>query len=223
MRHLIILFALSWTLSLSAQDSPCLQQVPFGDVSICLPKVPGMTECYADPFIKAIADATEAPTNEVLGYYLDSMEYVNFDTLNPQGLKNYFKVYGVTQVSRMPTGTEELDMLYGIMVQQLGDTTNFWRNIGNDVNARLGEGLEVGVPKMIERYQLTDDSFTMVALMEIQEPDTTTTIVLSISGILLSERFVCMAYYNPYVDPGSVALLKERSDGVVRRLLGAGE
>ena len=217
MRCLTLFFWLCFG-GLYAQDSTCIREVPFGDVTICLPKMVGMQECYQDPAIKLLADATEMETNEILGYYLAAEEYATFKPVNNDGFKEFFKVYGVTQVNRFPAGVEEVNMLYSIMVEQFGDTTLLTQQMVDEAQERIGEEVQIGVPRMLQRYQLSDESFTLIALITYRAEEEIT-MVMSLNGAILNGRFVNMAYYRLYEDANSITLLRDRSNKTLQQLL----
>ena len=75
----------------------------FGDKEICLPKIDGYQECYTNPIVKRIADATEVPANTVLGFYLNNETYDKRDSLGLISFDDYFKIYGTCLLYTSPS------------------------------------------------------------------------------------------------------------------------
>ena len=54
-----------------AQSSDCDNYSNFGDITICLPELVDMTECYSDPLVKITADMFKGTVEEeIIGVYL---------------------------------------------------------------------------------------------------------------------------------------------------------
>jgi hypothetical protein len=68
-----------------------------------LPEISGYQECYLDPSVKSIADATEVPANMVLGYYITNETLKKKDSLGLFVSSNYFKIYGTKQLKYYAT------------------------------------------------------------------------------------------------------------------------
>ena len=207
-----IFAALLFVSTLHAQSSECTRTVGFGDVEICLPQLEGMQECYEYPAVKVLADATEAPMNEVLGYYLTGDTYEERDRLTEVVFDDYLKFYGTTQVSTYPIPRSEL----GTMQEMVGDQfSGAIQEMSQKVVEQSFENLEIGKPELLDNYKINDDSFTLIAVVVYSIGEIKSTMIMSINGMILADRLVWMAYYLDYDGEESVKAIKAKTKVIV--------
>lgn len=82
--------------------------------------------------------------------------------------------------------------------------------------------VKVGVPIMIDSYNLNESSFTYVLLSTYEEEGKeAVTVAFTMNGMLIKNRLVWMAYYLQYKDVNTIVTLKENSNQILSQLLEA--
>ena len=79
-----------------AQSSDCGNYSNFGDITICLPELVDMTECYSDPLVKITADMFKGTVDEeIIGIYLfDEIYESRYESFFEDGIGDSFiKIY----------------------------------------------------------------------------------------------------------------------------------
>ena len=217
---LILLFLSSWML---AQDSDCSRKTLFGTTEICLPKINGYEECYTEPVVKALADATEVETNMVLGYYLNNDTYAKIDSLEFINFEDYFKIYGTKQIQDYEADAAILKQMQEMLSGNF--LTKNWDAVQEGIESMEHDlDIEIGIPVVIDEYKLTDNSFTLMMINKYQlDGEESFTMALTMNGLLIHERLVWMAYYLDYKGEKTMSRLRHKSDNILRQLLIANE
>ena len=199
----------------SAQQTDCSRIATFGEKNICLPQIEGYVESYLEPDIKALADATEMPANQVLGFYLNQPTYHNKDGDGLLEFDDYFKVYATTQLEDLDTDRK--------MLRQMQETldgnfiTKNWDEMEKEID-KIGLEVQVGAPTVIKSYNLDENSFTYVMLIKYQfEGMEPYTMAMTMNGMLVNERMIWMAYYLNYEGEETISLLQQNSDKILSR------
>lgn len=205
--------------SARAQVPECAAYAYFGRVPLCLPALPGYTEAYEVASVRALADAAEVPTNEVLGFYLNDDTYARADSLGASPFDDYGKLYAMRQLAYVDVEPAQLAEVRTGLIEMFGGE-------GWDVAAaqidELALGVDIGEPQLLDEYPLDDGAFTIVLLTRVTRPDGTYHDMLAvITGLLLRERYVNFAYYLDYGGEASVAAAKSRSGELVQALRAA--
>lgn len=201
------------------QDVNCARTTNFGSVEICLPKIKGYQECYLEENIKLMADATEVPANMIIGYYLNREMYSIKDSLGIDRLDNFFKVYGTKQIQDFNADTETLKLMEDGLSQNF--LVENWDSLQVHVE-KLKLEAKIGIPVAIKSYNLNDQSFSKVMLINYQiGDDEPYTVALTINGMLLNKRLIWMAYYLIYVNEDTIEQLQENSNDILTKLLNA--
>ena len=193
----------------------------FGDKEICLPKIDGYQECYTNPIVKRIADATEVPANTVLGFYLNNETYDKRDSLGLISFDDYFKVYATNELKNHMATSRDLDQ----MIQMLSD--NFIKKNWDELSAEIdknGLDIQMGIPIVVEEYRINDESFSMAMLLQFEDENMDLlTVATTINGYLKNDRLVWMAYYLHYEDNETISTLKQNSNNILQQLVDAKE
>jgi len=199
------------------QESKCSRKASFGSAKICLPKIKGYQECYEDPTVKQLADATEVQMNLVLGFYLNDETYNRRDSLGLITFDDYFKIYGTKQIQDYEADKEVLgemkDMLKGSFVSKN------WDLMKKELD-EIDLEVEIGTPTVINSYELNDASFSLVMLTTYkQEGADTITLAMTVNGFLCNNRLVWMAYYLNYEGEETIDKLEEKSNLILEKLM----
>lgn len=208
---LVFMFA---HISLISQSTDCLRTAKFGTTDICIPDVKGYEECYLNPEVKLFADATEAPVNMVLGYYINDESYAVYDTIDI--LNDFFKIYGTKEIQNLPANKEVItemgSMLKGnFLIKNWDEMTKYVEDSGLDV--------EVGVPTVVKSYNLNEESFTMLMIIKYDiagfEPYD---MCIAMNGFLSNDRMVWMAYYLIYDGEETMNKVESKSNEILSSL-----
>jgi len=214
---LTILFLFIFCSSFYAQDDSCARTGHFGETPFCLPLIDGWNECYTLPLVKERADATEAPTNSVLGYYICDSNYVHINDFENLDLDNFFKVYGTNELQSL-----DVDTNYLLEIEKLFNTNFFeenWEEI-TEATEEILEDMTIGVPKGIENYKLNSDSFTSIMLLKYNlEGYGSFTMAMACNGLLINDRLIWLAYYLSYEDDKTIEMLKLNNEKIVNAFL----
>ncbi|MGB0391206.1 MAG: hypothetical protein ACPGD5_06535 [Salibacteraceae bacterium] len=211
---LIVLFLVNFTF---AQKTKCSRISNFGSAEICLPKIKGYQECYTYPRVGQLADATEVPANMVLGFYLNNGIYERKDSLGLISFDDYFKVYGTKQIKDYPADNALLKKMQEIMSGNF--LTKNWDELSKEVD-KIGLEIEIGVPTIIKSYNLNKNSFTYITLTNYSmEGGNPVTLVMTMSGVLVNERLIWMAYYLNYNGEETIERAEKNSNFIVTNLL----
>lgn len=219
MRYLLFVALFLYLSTSIAQTGNCERTGNFGETKLCFPQIAGYDECYLDPVIKEIADGTEIPANMVLAYYLSEDIFARKDSLDDVPFDDYFKLYGTRQMQEVEANEVLLKQMQGIVGQSLTGKT--WDLLDKEIEQlEFTDEADIGVPKLIKSYQLTDDSFTFLLVATYQiENNAPYTLLISINGLLLRERLVWMAYYLQFDGKKSIATIEDKAGLVAKKIL----
>jgi len=214
---LIVATLLLITCSAFAQDTECVRTTFFGEVEICLPNIEGYQECYLDPVFKTIADDTEMPTNTILGYYVSDDMYRQKDNLDDFFYEDFFKVYGVKEITNYDAGPELLEQMKTIFTESFYSEN--WDKLEEEWDKKDWD-VAIGVPVVIKSYELNDQSFTHVMLIKYEaEGMESYTMAMAGSFFLKNKRMICMVYGLRYEGKDTLVRLQHQSDMILTELL----
>ncbi len=203
-----------------SQVDTCARETTFGTTMLCLPVIDGLNEAYLDPNVKYLADATEVAMNSVLGYYLNDYAYGKRESLGEINIDDYCKIYGTNEIAAIDVDKPMLNEMSTIIGANFIQK-NWEEIIGETLSDELN--IEIGVPTMIENFNVNDQSFTYVMLTKYSTPDEADsyTLAMTINGMLVKQRLVWMAYYLSYENEETFVLLKEKNKKVIDAFLEA--
>lgn len=216
----LLLFCL-FQLTAYSQATSCARVTNFGTADLCLPAIEGLKECYLEPKVTTIADATEAAMNTVLGFYLSDDTYARKAELGTFSFDNYCKFYGTNQIENIDFGQDMLQEMNKVIGGNF--IKKNWETIKSHTDD-LGFDIEIGQPVEIENYSLNEKSFTYVMLTKYQISETESyTLAMTISGILVNKRMVWMAYYLNYENEETIEQVKKKSNEIISSFININE
>jgi len=197
----------------------CSRTTNFGQAEICIPILDGMQECYLEPTIKMLADATEVSTNVVLAYYLDQSTYDQLDNIYNIQYDNYLKIYATKELQDIEMGISEVEEMNKVLADNFIITE--WDDIKKEVDG-LNLDIEIGQPTVVKNYTHNDKSFTYVMLVNyVLDTETNYTMAMTVNGMLLNKRLIWMAYYLNYDGEDSIELLQSKSNAILDNIIRA--
>ena len=211
-----VLITLLLTTSYS-QESNCFRKAIFGNKAICLPEIDGYKECYSDDIVRKLADATEVPTNMVLGFYLNNRTFDKKDSLGLIQFDDYFKIYGTKEIQNYNVDNDFLSQMESTLTQNF--MKDNWERMSSDIE-KLELNAEIGVPIFVEKNNYNKESFSIIMITKYKidgmEPYT---LAVAVSGYIKNNRMIWMAYYLDYKDSNTITTLKEKSNMILQRLV----
>ncbi len=183
----------------------CDNETPFGDRTICLPEITGITECYSHPKVKQRANEIDDPGNTTLGYYLDNPTFKEVEVLETVTYDNYYKVYAPNVGKNYKMTTSEMKQIMSLMTSGFIDKT--LEDTNQDIK-KSGKDVQLSQPVLIEKYELNAKSATLIVIMQVVGTNMEKTMVISMSSVLVKERLIFVAHYLDYSDEKTIVDLK---------------
>jgi hypothetical protein len=193
----------------SSASTACKNEKSFGDVSICLAEIDGMTECYGNPKVEAHSNQFRYEGNEILGMYFNDKTYARIDSLGYFSFDDYVKVYAVKQLKGIKVGKAELDKMKDMM------EGNYIKENWADIKSKLQNNyayLSIGKPVFLESYAPSERIRSLVFLMKMQVEEEEEITVMTVNLAEVKERLIYYAYYLNYNGEESLKKAKAKSD-----------
>jgi hypothetical protein len=198
----------------STKNNTSVRKVRWGDLSLQLPKIESMTECYAEPKIASFANQFEVNGNQILALYLNDITYGQKEQLGHLVFDDYFKIYATEDLKLRTFTSEDMDEVMNLI--KSGFISNHW----DEVNENLKKDkIEIGKPYMLDNYKLNDKVQTIISISKFSVEGKTKTICTAMNALLLKNKLIWLAYYKEYVGKQSLAFVKEKNDSIVLSLL----
>jgi len=205
-----------------AQSNDCNNFAEFGDIKICLPEIPNMTECYSDPLISLYADLLKGSDDEkILGIYLynDVYEsrYVNYE--NGMG-DSFIKIYSTNTLEGIKTDEEVLDYLSQYIKEAFEDFDK--SELKSKINNRFDEinvPLSLEKPILLEEYKLSTKIRSYVVLLKYKTEEGNLIQIATMNSMLIKDRIIFSAYYDEFKGFSQIDDIKAKSDYFSLKLL----
>lgn len=194
----------------------CEKYVRFGDISICLPKIPGMNECYSHPKVKREADRTEYPGNSVLAFYHNDYHYKNLDIFDVVNSYDYIKLYVTNSLANKNVTKSDLNQLSEIIKGNYIET-NF-----NTIKSKLEEKkgtVNIERAYLIDHYSPNEDVKSFVIILTMGSGSDKEIVIGVANALRIKSRLLFMAYYNKFTGEESINQAKRKNDNVVQRIM----
>jgi hypothetical protein len=152
---------------------------------------------------------------------VNDFTYQKKDSIGYYRIEDYFKVYGTKQIQDYKADAAFLDemktMLSGNFISKN------WDEVKNEID-NLGLEVEIGVPLYLRSFNEKPNSFSLLMLTKYAiENGETYTLAMSISGILIKERVIWMAYYLGYENKETLSIVEEKSTHIVDMIIAGNE
>lgn len=198
----------------------CDTIVRFSDKVICLPSLPGMTECSRYPGIMEKAGAQVNIDNQILGIYVTDLQYKELYHLDDLRIDDYFKVF----VTKAAAGTDAPRGVLDYMANEIAKNSLGidWKSLQGSLED-LFIGVEFGHPVQFETYRPHDNILTTLYLIPFAlETGEQYYNISAVSFCLIKNRLINVAYYLEYNGEESVRKAKSKSDYYALRLVDLG-
>lgn len=205
------------------QSNDCNNLANFGDITICLPELIDMTECYSDPLVKLSADMFKgSDEEEIIGIYLlDDVYDSRYDNFFEDGMGDSFiKIYSTTNVKGMKADEKILDYLAPLIKGKFEDYNK--SNIKSNIDKRFNDldlDITMGKPILLEEYQISQKVRSFIILLKYAIKDDDYIQVASMNIMLIKDRIVLFAFYAKYEGFSEIEKTKAISDYFALRLL----
>ena len=206
-----------------AQSSDCDNYSNFGDITICLPELVDMTECYSDPLVKITADMFKGTVDEeIIGVYLfDEIFESRYESFFEDGIGDSFiKIYSTNILKNKKANTQALDFMSSYMQ---GAFENFHQSkLKSKIEANFND-LDLSIsfekPIMLEEYQLSTKIRSFIILLKYVTDVEDFIQVASLNMMLIKDRLIFFAFYDKYKGFSEIEKTKEMSDYFALRFL----
>jgi hypothetical protein len=198
------------------KEIACPNEKQFGDISLCLIEMEGMTECYSNPKVTPHINEFRYEGNEILGIYFNDETFARIDSLGTFSYDDYFKVYAVKQLKGVRVGKNELDKLTEMM--ESNSMKQNWSEIKTKFENEH-KNISLDQPIMLESYKPDERIRSFVFLMKLQTEVEEKVMVMTINMIEIKERLIYYAYYKDYKSEASIDQAKSISDNFGFKLM----
>lgn len=223
MKALLVLtiFALTSKILIAqtASDNPCIKKENYGNIEVCLPEINGMVECYETDAVKARVKRFD-DANPILGYYITEQLFSQMDRFEVLFLDEYFKIYVVDKLKDTDIGEKEWEEISNFFDENY--MSEKWENMKAEIENRY-ENLKIGMPVIIESYELSENSKTYLMVSRVVNNDKEYVILMTMNLVEVKDRLIWIAYYKSYEDENSIGRIKSGSDHVVKVFMKANE
>jgi len=206
-----------------AQSNGCNNLTNFGDITICLPDIIEMTECYSDPLVKLTADMFKGTDEEeIIGIYLlDAVYESRYDNFFEDGMGDSFiKIYSTTTVKGMDADEKILDYVASIIKPTFEDYDK--SNIKSNIDDRFNYfdlDISMAKPILLEEYQISSKIRSFIILLKYVIEDDDIIQVASMNIMLIKDRVIFFAFFDKYEGFSEIEKTKVISDYFALRLL----
>ena len=187
--------------------SQCERNAMIGKSELCLPSIPGMTECYQHPDIQKVANSLKAPGTTTIGIYFTEKQYNNLYSVDQ--FNDYILVYTVTETIDRAFSP---DMLSVVADGLIGDFVKTKWNLASSEFERRLPSLQMQRPVIVEEYKINSRIQTSIIMTPMVMNDQTTYLLIAINFLSMNDRLVCFGTYLGYEGQKSVSALKGRND-----------
>lgn len=222
MKNLIIFLIFIPFISFS-QSSDCDNYSNFGDITICLPELVDMTECYSDPLVKITADMFKGTEEEeIIGIYLfDEIYESRYESFFEDGIgDSYIKIYSNNLLKNKKADTQVLGLM---STYTLGAFENFHQSkLKSNIEANFNDldlSISFDKPIMLEEYQLSTKIKSFIILLKYITEDEDFIQVGILNIMLIKDRLIFFAFYDKYKGFSEIEKTKEMSDYFALRFL----
>lgn len=221
MKKNLLIFFLFPLITLS-QTNDCNNLSNFGDISICLPNLEDMTECYYDPLVKLTADMFKGTDEEeIIGIYLlDDIYESRYENYFEEGMGDSFiKIYSTSIIKGQKVNEEDLDYLTPYIKEAFDDFEK--SEIKSKIND-LFNGFDMSIsfdkPILLDEYQISPKIRSFVVLFKYALEDEAYIQIATMNAMIIKERIIFFAYYEKYKDFSQIDKIKAFSDYFALRL-----
>jgi len=197
-----------------------ISSIPLGNSRIQIPDFLGYTECYENSYIKNISNLTGVEANEIIAVYLNNKSFSNLEENNYLShIDDFFKVWVFRQTKKMDINNKMFEEL----VSHFNKNSNytFYKDVVDsyeDIKKDVFPNLKLGVPVLIENYQLNKSIVSSIILIGMEDNNEELTIC-TLNYALINKRLVSYSYYLDFNGSESIYEAKKINDEFSNHLL----
>ena len=200
----------------------CEKSAIYGDIEVCLPEIEGRTECYAE--FKEGLDELEMDMNTIIAFYITDSTYLKLkDQPEDEMLwfDDYFQVFGTKEARGMKVSKEFIDEGKSFLSNNYDKIfeTIPYDQINEKINSLTMDSVNIGVPVLLQEYQLNDYSFCFVLFSRLQLLLEEKELITYMNGLIVQDRFIFSGYYKYFTDIHSIEEGKAENDKFVQLLM----
>ena len=197
-------------------NTNCGQSVNLGDVSICIPVIDGMRECYSNPIIKSRADNLNTEGNYILAYYINNDTYKQINNLDNITFDDYLKVFTFKEFTNQRVDKST----YNFILKDMDNWFNKenWLDVKREIERNF-DFLSVGRPIQIESYCPHNNIKSILVLTKVRFDNDEYILLSILNAIFIKEKIIFSMYYRNYNGEESIKKCKSKNDYMALLLL----
>jgi len=205
--------------NINASLSNCPHSVRFGNISICLPTIDGMTECYSDTTMKNMVD--KFGVNAVLlGFYLNNKSYQNKQNLEKEGFDDYFLLSSDSDLMNRTIHTSDLTQLDSVISGSF--IKKNWDDVSSMVKKKINKykfAISFDKPVLIESYSLNENIHSRLFLTKFLSGNDEIVMICDADFCTIKNRLIHMFYYKKYDGVQSLKDARAKNDYVASSII----
>ena len=205
-----------------SKNKDCETQIIFGDLTICLPEITGMIECYSDPFIKPNVDkmASINPGQIPIAVYVSDLVVATNESSSQnihkyEGFEDYpfVNVYSFKQIQNQNITLTQVKDILSEIADKLVDLSHYDITELNKKMSNIDDNLLLqDKPVMLDRYSLHPQIESIIMLARYTIGDQEIDKLSILNYLLIENRLICYQYVDNYKGQETIDNLKMRND-----------
>ena len=199
-------------------EAECERLVSFGKASLCLPPIVGMAECYRDPVVKEIFDATNYSKNTFLGCYLQKDDLESLELTGFAEMNQFIRIYAMTDL--VDVSMTNSDLAKFIDVIKSNYVRENWSRLREEIESEF-QNWEFDRPVMLDEYRLNDSAYTFVVLTRSNDVVTSESMVQLqfMNTAIVDNRLIWFTYHQKFEGIESAEIARAQNDFVALQFL----
>ena len=206
---------ISQTNQSQSKKADCIKSY-VGKIQICLPKIPGMVECYNHEQIKYIVDEFKQDRNTIHGYYLSDSIYGIVNKIENFAVSDVIKVYTVNETHNLVITENYLDKIFELL------TKDYLKIILDSASldfSRKFDQILISKPALLTVYQPQKNIKTAITLTKVNIANKQSLSLMTMTLAVIKNRLLFYSYYLNYYGEQSIKDVKLKNDNYGLRLI----
>jgi hypothetical protein len=199
------------------KNKDCKTPRIFGNLTICLPDVKGMIECYSDPIFKNSIDKIAAanPGQIPIASYIEGNSYDNIYTsliLN-KGLGEYpwISVFSIEQLKNKAVIQDDIRKMANSLSETFDDYD--FRKINEKLSKSIPYyNFKIDQPVLLERYITNSKIESLMSIIKYYNDGVEIYELSIMNFLIIDNRCILYTYYDRYKGQKTIDNLKAKND-----------
>jgi len=195
----------------------CSRKRHFGDITVCLPVIKGMVECYSNPSIKKrMNNLYYSKGNTILGVYINSNVYKNASDLDKVQFGEFIFVYAPNQL-------KGININNSLLAKFSSATENYlkmsWKELKEEIDKKHDYLFTIKKPILLKTYMVGKKISISVLLIPLKVKDHTIINVEILNIMEIKHRLICSLYYTKFNGIESVKSAQKKNENMALKLV----